>query len=314
MPGFRLLGRKVLAWIICAKRKLTASELQHALAVEIGSTEFDSDNLPEIDDMVSACAGLVTVDTESNIIRLAHYTAQEYLERTQQDWFPDAEADITEVCVTYLSFSVFESGPCPNNGEFQARLRSNLLYDYAAQNWGHHACTAPEKQLILDFLESKTKTSASGQAIIASRTSLDWKMYDQVDDGMSGVHLAAYFGLKCITSLLKNGHDANIKNIHGCTPLFCAAINGHEDIVRLLLKHGADIEAKNKFGETSLLRAIRKGLDAIVQPLLNKVADVKARDVNGQTLLSLAVEYKDEAIVRRLLEKGEGTKAKSRCG
>jgi hypothetical protein len=32
--------------------------------------------------------GLVTVDKQSNIIRLVHYTAQEYFERNQSTWFP----------------------------------------------------------------------------------------------------------------------------------------------------------------------------------------------------------------------------------
>ncbi|KAM0474066.1 hypothetical protein ACHAPX_007779 [Trichoderma viride] len=155
MPGFRVLGRKVLAWITCAKRKLTIRELRHALAVEVGSTQLDRDNLPGIEDMVSACAGLVTFDEKSKVIRLVHYTTQEYFDRTQQYWFPDADTDITEICVTYLSFSVFKRGECSTYKAFRRRLHSNPLYDYAAQNWGHHARTAPEKQLILDFLESE---------------------------------------------------------------------------------------------------------------------------------------------------------------
>jgi hypothetical protein len=58
--------------------------------------------------MVYVCAGLVTVDEESNIIRLVHYTTQECFERTQNDWFPNAETDVTIICVTYLSFRVFK--------------------------------------------------------------------------------------------------------------------------------------------------------------------------------------------------------------
>jgi hypothetical protein len=72
-------------------RKETAyyiSELQHALAVEVGEAELDEENLPEIEDIVSVCAGLVTIDEESGIIRLVHYTTQEYFERTQRQWFP----------------------------------------------------------------------------------------------------------------------------------------------------------------------------------------------------------------------------------
>ncbi|KAL6897002.1 hypothetical protein GGI43DRAFT_104038 [Trichoderma evansii] len=166
MPVFQVLGRKVLAWITCARRKLTPSELQHALAVETGSTELDRDNLPGIEDMVLACAGLVTVDKESNIIRLVHYTTQEYFEQTQQVWFPSAEADMMEICVTYLSFNVFKSGRCTYRDKFEERLQSNQLYDYATHNWGHHARTAPEKRLTLEFLESEAKVSASAQAIM----------------------------------------------------------------------------------------------------------------------------------------------------
>ena len=58
-------------------------ELQHALAVETGTSELDEENLLEIGDLISVCAGLVIADEESNIIRLVHYTTQEYLERTQ---------------------------------------------------------------------------------------------------------------------------------------------------------------------------------------------------------------------------------------
>ena len=42
-----------------------------------------------------------------------------------------------------------------------ARLQSNILYDYAARNWGHHVriSSIESGKLILDFLESTAKTS-----------------------------------------------------------------------------------------------------------------------------------------------------------
>ena len=49
-------------------------EIPDALAVEVGESELDQDNLSELEDMVSICAGLVIIDEESNIIRLVHYT------------------------------------------------------------------------------------------------------------------------------------------------------------------------------------------------------------------------------------------------
>jgi hypothetical protein len=58
------LAKQVLSWITCAKRPLTTSELEHALAVEAGEPQLDIENLCRVEDMVSICAGLVTVDEE----------------------------------------------------------------------------------------------------------------------------------------------------------------------------------------------------------------------------------------------------------
>src|SRR5882762_4311390 len=68
------LAKRVLLWITCARRPLTTTELQHALATEAGKSEFNKKRQPHVEDMVSVSAGLVTVDEESNIIRLVHYT------------------------------------------------------------------------------------------------------------------------------------------------------------------------------------------------------------------------------------------------
>jgi hypothetical protein len=70
----RELAIHVLSWITCAKRLITTSELRHALAVELDTSELDEENLPEIEDMVSVCAGLVTVDEESHPLSPLHNT------------------------------------------------------------------------------------------------------------------------------------------------------------------------------------------------------------------------------------------------
>jgi GPI inositol-deacylase-like protein len=72
--GIHELAKKMLFWIVFAKRPLTTEELRHALAVEPGTRSLDMRDLFPVEDMVSSCAGLVTIDQESNIIRLVHYT------------------------------------------------------------------------------------------------------------------------------------------------------------------------------------------------------------------------------------------------
>jgi len=53
--------------ITCAMRRLTSSELQHAIAVEVGKHELDAENITDIELIVSVCAGLVVIDEEATL-------------------------------------------------------------------------------------------------------------------------------------------------------------------------------------------------------------------------------------------------------
>jgi hypothetical protein len=77
--GYRELAKRVLAWVTRAKRTLSTAEMQHALAVRVGMAELDEDFLPGVEILGSICAGLVTIDKKGDVIRLVHYTTQEYL-------------------------------------------------------------------------------------------------------------------------------------------------------------------------------------------------------------------------------------------
>ena len=117
---YRTLAIRVLSWVTHTKRPLTTAELQHACTVEIGTAELDTDFIPEIEDIVSVCAGLVTVDENSQIIRWIHYTTQEYFERTWTLSIPNAQVDIASVCLTYLSFDIFATGFCSTEEDLKA--------------------------------------------------------------------------------------------------------------------------------------------------------------------------------------------------
>ncbi|CAH0020308.1 unnamed protein product [Clonostachys rhizophaga] len=248
-PGLRDIALQVLAWI-------TQLELQYALAVEPDTTQFEEENLPDIQGMVSKCFGLVTIENERSIIRLAHYTTREYFERTQGKWFPDAEAEITKTCLTYLSYDVFGTGYCYFDDKLIERLRSSPLYDYATKHWGHHARRAPTlTEEIIEFLESGRKVEAACQALLCSTRYEPCSSTGggtDPDGGLTGLHLAAYFDLDTIMkSLLGSGNmDPNSAvrfKWHGdMTPLSYAAQMGHEAIVKLLLeKDSVGPDSKN---------------------------------------------------------------------
>ena len=137
-----------------------------------------------------------------------HYTTQEYLERTWTTWFPNVQTEITTTGVSYLSFDIFGSGFCQTNSEFEERLRLIQFFDYAAKNWGHHAREVSTLQQPLDhamlaFLQNRDKVEASSQGLLAIKR-YEWKSFygQEVPRMITGLHLAAYFGVKAVVQLL----------------------------------------------------------------------------------------------------------------
>jgi hypothetical protein len=107
--GSSKMAKKILAWILCANRPLSTLELLHALAVEREDSEIDEDNIMEAEQLLTICAGLVTIDEQSDSVRFIHYTTQDYLQRNQQRWLPQADFEIARACTTYLSMNGYRS-------------------------------------------------------------------------------------------------------------------------------------------------------------------------------------------------------------
>ncbi|KAF2186775.1 hypothetical protein K469DRAFT_145303 [Zopfia rhizophila CBS 207.26] len=59
LPEDGALAKMALSWITYAHRPLTTGELCHALAVELGEAQLNPDSIPDVEDVVSVCAGLV---------------------------------------------------------------------------------------------------------------------------------------------------------------------------------------------------------------------------------------------------------------
>jgi ankyrin repeat protein len=297
------LAHEILAWIVHARRRLTTLELQEALGVEIGEHEFDSDNCPDVDDIVSVCAGLVTIDQGTNVIRLVHYTTQEYFERNHERWFPDAEAMIANVCITYLSCYASRAILHPQLGRHTQHAASRF-YEYAALNWGHHAGRAPTTfHETMRLLRQPThvkliwpaiyKSCASDSNIFAFRTGKT--------QSTTGLHLAAYFGLETAASTLV--HETSIVDAHksnDITPIMIAALRGHETIVKLLLDHNATVDP-NPSGLMPLYFAACGGHTSIVQLLLNRRPTVQ-QDLKRYEPLYRADILGHESVVKLLLQ------------
>ena len=125
------LGMAALMWISHAERPLQADELCHALAVQIGSTNFDVGNIPSMSTLVSCCQGLITVDKEASTVRLIHFTLQEYLS-ARPDIFSSPHSAMAEICLTYLNSQQVNAllpAPSPDT-------QSAPFLEYCSVYWG----------------------------------------------------------------------------------------------------------------------------------------------------------------------------------
>ncbi|PSN59030.1 hypothetical protein BS50DRAFT_661069, partial [Corynespora cassiicola Philippines] len=223
-------------------------------------SELDEDNIPDVEELVSVCAGLVTVDEESNVIRLVHYTTQDYLEGIRETWNPEAQHEIAATCLTYLCFNKFTSGSCRSDAELESRLKQDLFLDYSAQHWGQHAATVQEEVsgLAMHLLKHDRLVDCAVQT--AQVTSYKWGGYSQsFPQQVTGLHVAASFGLVKLSKQLLSWMAkestvlADSKDNRSRTPLSLAAWGGHEAVVEMLAKRDdVDADSKDNDGRTPL--------------------------------------------------------------
>jgi hypothetical protein len=312
-------AKKILAWILCACRPLSTLELLHALAIEPGDTEIDEDNILGTEQLLDICAGLVTIDEQSDNVRFIHYTTQEYLQRNQETWLPDAKIEVARSCIAYLSIDCLAVGPCLSQVDYEHRAGEFLLLEYAAVHWGLHlnlvmgtGCMATSDDIFTEarclLLSDKCLAAASQVLFMSER----WRFFEEPvrTEGrvFSACHWIGRFGLlPLLKEWIHGRYELDQNDLDGRTPLSWAAENGREAIVKQLLDTGkVDVDSKDNSGQTPLSWAAENGHEAIVKQLLDTgKVDVDSKDNSGRTPLSWAAEEGEEAIVKQLLDTGK---------
>ena len=296
--GFASLAKQTLAWIVCARRQLSTLELQCALAVEDDTSELDEENMPDIEEMISVCAGLVTVDERSSVIRLVHYTMQEYFEQTLSSWLPGAEQAHTKTCLTYLGFKAIVSRPWYRGPSLQhessyddnidpdgpwkawSYLTTEVCHDnpflqYAASHWGAHAEICWDKsveQMVFQFLDDDRRVASCMQIAVLPNSFgalHSWYENDHPPN-VTALHLISYLGLETVLSrLVDSGCNINLPENHGRRALSYAALGGHSSTFRLLMENDAsNLNAQDDWSHTPLSYALMSGSEEIITMML----------------------------------------------
>jgi len=112
--------------------------------------------------------------------------------------------------------------------------------------------------------------------------------------------------LESLKKLVSGGANVEAKSNFGNTPLICASINGHLEIVKYLIEeHNANVEAKDNYGYTPLIWASVYGSLEIMKYLIEECnANVEVKNKYGETPLIRASELSRLEIVKCLIENG----------
>ena len=330
-PGFKTLAKRALGWVVYSCSLLTVSELCHALAIEDGASAFDEENVDDIEEIVSVCCGLVTIDPGTTAVRLVHYTTQEYFKKTGSEHFPDAKEDIAASCLTYLLYDAFGTGwtrgkldPDPKlEGSLRpiaARLVKHPFLGYSACFWAQHAeeytinIEHRVSELVAKFLTDDHKVSSASEAVFYING--DLLLWFDVDrpfpTPIFGIHLAAYFNLSNSVSKMLEAEQfaADVADQDGRTPLMYAAYRGNEATVNVLLHH-PDVDVNKitntDFPWTVLTLATEYGNPRTVELLLeredidvnggsHKTPLMRAAQIGNRAKLEVLLKHKDIAV------------------
>ncbi|KAF4978531.1 hypothetical protein FZEAL_5103 [Fusarium zealandicum] len=313
------LAEAVLFWVVCVKRPLTVLELQQMYATQQlpEETLLEEDDLPDGDILIGACGGLVSIDVESKTVRLVHYTAQQYFERSHVEKLLNAKMDITMISLKYLVLPNFSAGVCTTDKDMAQRLEQYPFLDYAAKNWGSDISKLNENELFsaLDSLVSNgTAVEAASQVFsIGSVRYSNWSQ--EYPRGIPALVHAAVFDLPVVLGrMVKSSHSIDDKGSDGETALIRSASFGHLGNVRVLLDLGADQNARDHMDETALQRAARNGEKAVVEALLEKGADVNLKGSGDWTALMSAVSSGNAQVVEMLVDAGAELQAETVWG
>ena len=302
--------RAVLQWAALSKRPLHPSELRHALAAGEGHSDFEGDNLVDLENIVISSGGLIVLRPRDNgpVLQFCHWTAADYFQRTEAASAYEWSLHIARACLRYLSLPAFATGPRGGDEEYQQRIASYPFYEYASRHWAAHfkdvGDRGPSSELqrqALSFLASRAYVASSAQALLRASP-------EPAPANMGSLSLVAYLDLSTLAQSLLTGPESRDQvqfvalmlevDSLGRTALMWAACGGSVTVARLLSRSGWPLDNTDHAGNTALSLAASLGHTSVALVLLEGGA---AWEASAKPPLTLAAEGGHSDLVRTLL-------------
>ena len=318
----RQSARKILQIVIAAKRALTVSEMNVALALALQGRcssydELDRPSDKEFKSSVKQICGLFVSIIDQKVY-LLHQTAREFLicqpGLASQGWqhslsLESGHSLLFRICVYLLCFSEFESPPWKLPfimgsililKGFSPWIDGHVLLRYAAEAWVEHYHQMQEKTDD-DLIETGLELCNT-----SLKKSVTWRgMYNDFLDHGGDIHVACRIGWYAVVErMLNDGVDVNLHAYNSDCPLHYAACSAKNfAVVKLLLDRGADVNAENESRKRPLHIVCEWHAVQVAKLLLDSGADIDAVSNYG-TALYLACRAGNEDVVQLLLGRG----------
>ena len=322
-PDDRDLAKRTLLWISQGKCLLSVADMQQAVAIELGESDLDPDSTVDCDDIISACIGLVTRGRTSSgceILRLVHYTTQEYLERTTTNYFPKAQQYLASTCLTYLLFDVFSGALCP-----QADASKNRVWDEAKESlcFGCKKCWTADQHKSYENPDESLQVDAHNADLCCNYQYEEYSFYayaawywgdhaENCDDEAVRIMIERFLDdHKRVSGALHFVRDGfhtyrpeafKLEDSNPGSAMQLAAYLGLTKIMSERLENESEPDVKDWCGATPLFWAAYRGHEDVVRLLMaHENVNPNVSDCYGKTPLMVAVEERHIAIVQRLL-------------
>ncbi|KAG5788260.1 hypothetical protein H9Q69_012676 [Fusarium xylarioides] len=299
------LAMHVFTMVIYGKQDLSVDEISEGFALSKDQSQDYKEWRPTQYPLLSACAGLIVLDSNSRTLRLVHHSVRESIERNGLV-LRHPGLEIAKMCLACLLMD-------------GSAADSNPLLSYSANYWFIHlkdselAGNHDLQSLIDRFLSSSAKLSRAFNKLNPSHHSPK-----QSFEKMTGLHAVAYLDFPDqIKPLMTIGIDINAQSADLQTPLHWAVSRGNRRVVKALLDEGANPNIQDYLKDTPLhkfLTSRRADGVEIANDLVNGKADLYIRSSKGLSPLSSAIRYGPTCVASLFIIKQKDINAETEQG
>ena len=324
---------KVLQIVVAAERPLTLREMNMAMNIKEGQTSREEVHLrPEQDfakHLDDLCQTIVRV--YDGKIYLFHETAKEWWKSKitmMESTVGNPHHALAKICLTYISFNVFEDYPLTNDQVEDGRSVGEAWYNsrrtqiaeyahdfdflsYAATFWPLHYRSMDNDDDALITWWRKVCNPQSNRFCTWFR--VYWYAHGRKNDlegqpykipKFSKLSLASFLGhVSIVKSLIAQGEGSEIDRA-----LIIAIDRKDTSIAICLIDHGASIAAEAVGDWTPLILAAARGLVDLAKVMIEKGANVDQQThLRGMTALGLASANGHIDMVELMLRHGAST-------